>query len=351
MDIVRTTIADEVGVPLKELTLATDLAELGVDSLLSLNILDRLNKLGISLDAGMLASSQTIQDIATHLGLSEHETERRVSEPEPISLTDGPPFATSVPLQGSTSPDRKILFLFPDGAGSATSYLTLPSIAPDVMVYGLNCPWLRTPQDLVCSLEDYVAKFVVEIRRRQPSGPYYFGGWSAGGILAYEAAQQFARQGERTEKLILLDSPDPVGIQSPPERMYDFLESLDLFGMKGREAPTWLRPHFAAFITMLDQYKPVPFMKGSTPETHIIYARDGLCKNPGDPRPVERPDDPREMRWLLNNRVDFGGGGWRELVGPRDLHVSVIDDCNHYTMLSSAADKLAVSIADCLALR
>lgn len=365
MATVRATIAEEVGIPLEELTATTDLLDLGVDSLLSLTIIEKLNQLDIEIPSNLLAENHTLQEIektlfqydmlpqprAPHLPVVEQDI--LLDRLTPTAF-DGPPYATSVRLQGSSKDPRRILWLFPDGAGAATSYSSLPAISPDTVVHGLNCPWLKTPEDLRCSLPHYVSKFITEIRRRQPVGPYNFGGWSAGGILAYEAAQQLARQGQKTAKLILLDSPNPVGIQSPPKQMYDFLESLDMFAMSGRKPPSWLRPHFTAFINMLDQYHPVAFSTMATPVTHIIYARDGLCKNPGDLRPElpeGGPEDTREMQWLLNNRTNFSGGGWRDLVGEKNLRISVVDEANHYTMLrtTESARKVSQLIASSLA--
>ncbi|KAL9094495.1 MAG: hypothetical protein Q9165_003345 [Trypethelium subeluteriae] len=370
---VRAIIAEQVGIGVEELTMSADLSELGIDSLLSLTIIGKLNEVGIEAPSSLLVEKSTLQEIVEtllpkrtqskpgtidRLALQQNETQTdsvpvgqdRTPDHSTAAALDGPPYATSVRLQGSSTNPKKTLFLFPDGAGSATSYVSLPTISSNLVVFGLNCPWMKTPQDLRCSLPQYVSKFIKEIRRRQPVGPYYFGGWSAGGILAYEAAQQLAREGQTAAQLILFDSPDPIGIQSPPQRMYDFLESLNMFGLDGREPPSWLRPHFAAFITMLDQYRPVPFLAKAGPTTHLIYARDGLCKNPGDPRPEVRPDDPREMHWLLNNRTDFSGGGWRDLVGSQNLRVSVVDNTNHYTMLAKVDSARAVAkiIADCL---
>lgn len=358
MATVRATIAKEVGIPIKESDATTHLLDLGVDPVLSLTITKELNQLGVEIPSKFPMENQALQGIqkallqddtlprprAPHLPVEERDV-----LPDRLNPTvfDGPPHATSVRLQGSSKDSRRILWLFPDGAGSATSYSTLPAISPHWAVHGLSCPWLKTPQDLRCSLPEYVSKFLIEIRRRQPVGPYNFGGWSAGGILAFEAAQQLARQDQTTAKLILLDSPNPIGIQSPPEAMYDFLESLDLFAMKGREPPEWLRPHFTAFITMLDQYLPVPFSSPvGAPITRIIYARDGLCKNPGDPRPelpLDGAEDTREMTWLLNNRTSFSGEGWKDLVGEKNLRVSVVDDANHYTMLRTAGSAKRIS--------
>lgn len=261
-----------------------------------------------------------------------------------LGTFDGPLYATSVRLQGSSRKFKRILWLFPDGAGSATSYSSLSAISSDTVVYGPGCHWLKTPR--VFAAPSHNMFLITEIRGRQPVGPYNLGGWSAGGILAYEAAQNLARQGQVTAKLILIDSPNPVGIRSPSKEMYDFLESLDMFSMNNRKPPDWLRPHFTAFVQMLDQYHPAIFSHMTTPMTHIIYARDGLVKNPGDPRPKVPEvgtEDTREMQWQLNNRTDFSGGGWRDLVGDKNLRTSLVDDANHYTMLRTTESALKVS--------
>ena len=364
MAAVRAAIAGEVGISLEELTATTDLPDLGVDSLLSLTIIGKLNQLDIEVPSDLLIEKHTLQEIektlfpvdmipqarAPHLPIVKQEI---ALDRLPPTAIDGPPYATSVRLQGSSKSPRKILWLFPDGAGSAASYTLLPAISPDIVVYGLNCPWLETPQDLHCSLPQYVSKFIPEIRRGQPMGPYYFAGWSAGGILAYEAAQQLAIQGQPTARLILLDSPNPVGIQSLPQQMYDFLESLDMFSMSGGKPPSWLRPHFTAIIEMLSKHHPVAFSPKAAPTTHIIYARDGLCKNPEDRRPEvadASANDARDMQWLLNNRTDFSGSDWRDLVGEKNLRVSVVDEANHYTLLrkTESAKKVSQLIASCL---
>ena len=339
IDVIRATIAEEIGVALEDLTLSTSFSELGMDSLLVLTVMSKLGEvLEMDLPQALLVQNDTLDEVEKALDLkpkgpsgnkSPVGAAPEVAQPGP----DTPPHATSVLLQGNVKTAKKTLFLFPDGSGSATSYASLPKVSPDVIVYGLNCPWMKTPQDMKCSLEQLTTKYLAEIRRRQLKGPYYFGGWSAGGICAYEAAQQLARNGEETARLILIDSPNPIGLENPPQRMYDFFESLDFFGMNGKAPPSWLRPHFDAFISILDDYKVRPFA-GPPLETHIVYARDGICKHSGDPRPEIRPDDPREMLWLLNNRTDFSGNGWDELVGAKNLKIHVLDNVNHFSMVA-----------------
>lgn len=338
IDIIRATIAKETGVSLEELTPSTSFSELGIDSLLSLTIMGKLGEVvDTELPQTMLADSDNMSEVEKALGLKRKGAELKINPLATFSKVipfdpETPPHATSVKLQGNPKTATKILFLFPDGSGSATSYASIPKLSPNILVYGLNCPWMKTPQDMKCSLEQLSTKYLVEIRRRQPKGPYYFGGWSAGGICAFEAAQQLASHGEGTERLILIDSPNPVGLENPPKRMYDFFESLDFFGTNGKAPPSWLRPHFTAFISTLDHYKVKPFA-GPPLKTHLVYARDGICKHPSDPRPEIRPDDPREMLWLLNNRTDFSGRGWDDLVGKGNLKVQVLDEVNHFSMV------------------
>jgi naphtho-gamma-pyrone polyketide synthase len=401
-------ILEEAQMNESELNLDAELTDLGVDSLLSLNIASRLrDELGIDLPSSTLMNHSTVREFVVFAGgevssdsssvqsessarddddqftdttsidgdtpdeaafieRSDKSSRVEVSGRAKASVTkrsdatsashsdhsfdvSAAPQATSVLLQGSSRNAKKNLFLFPDGAGSATSYYALTDISPDVAVYGLNCPWLKTPQNLKCSLEQYVSKFIVEIRRRQPTGPYHFGGASAGGILAYEAAQQLP-QTDRVETMILLDSPDPVGLENPTQRMYDFLDSMGMFGIGSNHAPAWLRPHFDAFLAMLDAYKVKKFVGPSPPIAHMFYARDGMCQDERASGFEMRPDDPREMLWLLNNRLDFSGAGWNSLVGGENLRVSVLDGVNHYTIMQGGLhmEKLCKSIARAL---
>lgn len=47
------------------------------------------------------------------------------------------------------------------------------------------------------------------MRQIQPEGPYLIGGFSGGGITAYEIAQQLKAAGEAVDALVLLDTPLP----------------------------------------------------------------------------------------------------------------------------------------------
>ncbi|KOS48209.1 hypothetical protein ACN38_g825 [Penicillium nordicum] len=369
---IASILAEEIGVVPEDLNGDVNLAEMGLDSLMSLTVLGKIREdLDLDLPGEFFIENQTLDDIETTLDLKP-----RLAPAEPIRLPEQIPVqapvvapstapqhppATSILLQGNPKTATQRLFLFPDGSGSATSYATIPGISPDVCVYGLNCPYMRTPENLKFSLDELTAPYVAEIRRRQPTGPYNFGGWSAGGICAYDAARQLIfEEGERVERLLLLDSPFPIGLEKLPPRLYSFFDTIGLFGEGKAPPPKWLLPHFLAFIDSLDAYKAVPFpytdpkLADKLPKTFMVWAKDGVCSKPGDARPAPAADgsaDPREMLWLLNNRTDLGPNGWDTLVGPKHVGgITVMEDANHFTMTrGEKAKELATFIANSMA--
>lgn len=351
-----TILADEIGVNEEEVLNAPSLAELGLDSLMSLSVLGRLREeLNVDLpvdfffDADMTTIRKKLLDDSLVPKIPGSIT--TISKPiigasTPASI----PAATSVLLQGNLTTARKVLFLFPDGSGSATSYATLPLVAPDVAVVGLNCPYMKRPRDMKCALQDLTAPYLAEICRRQAHGPYYLGGWSAGGICAYDAASMLMVAGEQVAALILLDSPNPIRLEKLPVRMYDFLNSAGMFGSGGsKPPPEWLLPHFLAFIDALALYEPKPLAPGMSPITHAIWAADGVYRSTGGKRLKEQPDDTREMKWLLNDRTVFGPNGWDELVGTKNLKIEILEGANHFTMMDGPQSlRLSRFLARCM---
>lgn len=365
-------LAEEIGVTPDELQGNSNLGEMGLDSLMSLTVLGKIREtLDIDLPGEFFIENQTLDDIAETLDLKPKTApapapaepmrfpeEIQVEAPKPKSRSAiQHPAATSILLQGNPKTATQKLFLFPDGSGSATSYATIPGISPDVCVYGLNCPYMRTPENLNFSLDELTFPYVAEIRRRQPTGPYNFGGWSAGGICAYDAARHLIfEEGERVERLLLLDSPFPIGLEKLPRRLYRFFDEIGLFGEGKAPPPKWLLPHFLAFIDSLDAYKASPFpfndskLADKIPKTYMVWAKEGVCGKPNDPRPAPAEDgspDPREMLWLLNDRTDLGPNGWDTLVGPKNVGgITVMEGANHFTMTrGEKAKDLAAFIA------
>lgn len=65
------------------------------------------------------------------------------------------------------------------------------------------------------SVEDIAATYLKELRNARPHGPYVLGGYSFGGIVAYEMARQLTALGETVPLLVLLDAYAPAeGLRS-----------------------------------------------------------------------------------------------------------------------------------------
>ena len=62
------------------------------------------------------------------------------------------------------------------------------------------------PDEAGLTLEAIAARMVEDLRRVQPSGPYRLAGYSMGGKIVHEIAQQLHRSGERVAMLAILDT-------------------------------------------------------------------------------------------------------------------------------------------------
>ena len=102
------------------------------------------------------------------------------------------------------------LFLVHSLAGELT---WLPHLAHRIdaarPIYGFAAPGLNVKASFFGSLEGMASAYLAALRSVQPGGPYLFGGYSFGGIVAYEMARQAAQAGDQIGKLILIDSYTP----------------------------------------------------------------------------------------------------------------------------------------------
>src|SRR5262249_13592860 len=102
---------------------------------------------------------------------------------------------------------KRLLFLVHPLGGEPVPYRALARlIKSPVRVVGL-C-W-RPAEARETSLEELAAIHLTQMRAIQPEGPYLIAGWSFGGVLAYEIAQQLITNGAAVEFLGLIDA-NPV---------------------------------------------------------------------------------------------------------------------------------------------
>jgi amino acid adenylation domain-containing protein len=106
-----------------------------------------------------------------------------------------------------TEGSRRPLFLVHAIGGNVLSYKRLDAhLPPDQPIYAFQAAGLKDNRADAVTIEEMASTYISALRSVQPEGPYYLGGFSAGGTVAYEMAQQLQRQGEQVATLILFDS-------------------------------------------------------------------------------------------------------------------------------------------------
>lgn len=360
--VIRSTIAEEMGMDIKEIHDSIDLSQIGMDSLMSLAILGTLReRTGHVFSPDFLIENTTIEHIKVSLGIVEPTKKKRTGPLSDATRTDEKelgrdlrhatniektdtfdlkayPPAHVVLLSGNLKTAKRKLFVLPDGSGAAFSYASIPPLDDETVVYGLNCPFMRKPEEFTIGVPAVTKIYIDAIKTRQPAGPYLLAGWSAGGVLAYEMTRQLVERGERVEKLILIDSPYPIKLEALPPVFHQFCNEIGLLGDGKSTPPSWLLPHFRATVRELTAYSELlestEIDTSNMPATTLIWARDGVVKNPDDPKPEwdEGVPMPNSMDWLVNNRHNLGDNGWELLVGKgRTRCVSM--EGNHFTMM------------------
>ncbi|MDR2093842.1 MAG: hypothetical protein LBP58_11125 [Azoarcus sp.] len=91
--------------------------------------------------------------------------------------------------------------------GNVVCYAALArEFPPEQPLYGIQASGLHGEEDAIDNLDAMASRYVDAITSVQDSGPYLLGGWSAGGNIAYEIAQQLTRRGEIVAFLGLIDA-------------------------------------------------------------------------------------------------------------------------------------------------
>ncbi|KAF7858490.1 hypothetical protein EAF04_009090 [Stromatinia cepivora] len=255
-----------------------------------------------------------------------------------------PTKVTSMLLHRATSGSSgRNLFLCPDGFGSGAVFGSLVPLLDrinDVSVYALNSPFLKNKPDLEDppTIEEFAAIYVAEIKRRQPKGPYLLGGYSIGGVIAYEAARQLLEDGNEVERLFLIDAACPTFVTSLPSSLADFLDLINQTSVvkedriqEKTKGQSIKNDHFTLARHQLLRYQVSPLPGRKIPQATLFSAREGVDKQDQVPRPKALPEEEKIAGWFLDDRTDDGSLGWNELLSS----VSVVRaDGNHFSMMT-----------------
>jgi aspartate racemase len=187
------------------------------------------------------------------------------------------------------------------------------------------------------------------MQRVQPGGPYLLAGYSFGGTLAYEMAQQLVAAGHQVDLVALFDSfpPGVVRTKSPLRRLPVHL------GHLLRDGPGGARRHLGLVAQRIRQ-RISALINGPAPiAPHSADALRALCTDAYQSyRPPKYPGDIvlfcaiERDGWMDFSVVDYLNG-WSELVGGEITVYNV--SATHSTILDPAnLDELANQIKQCL---
>ncbi|HYX14919.1 MAG TPA: amino acid adenylation domain-containing protein [Nostoc sp.] len=172
--------------------------DLGGNSLLAIRLLDQINKqFERDLPLSNLFLNQTIESLAIAL----------------YSKTDSLACFPLVPIQpnGSNPPFFCVHPIF----GVVFPYYELAhQLGENQPFYGLQ-PIGIDGETPLTRIEDMASRYIEALRSVQPKGPYFIGGWSFGGWVAFEMAQQLQNSGEEVALLAVLDTVAPIKSNLP----------------------------------------------------------------------------------------------------------------------------------------
>jgi thioesterase domain-containing protein/acyl carrier protein len=165
--------------------------DLGGHSFLAVRLMGRIRqRFERDLPLSILFSRGTVEHLATFL----RDREAPVFHP------------VLVPIQ--TAGSKPPFFCVHPVGGSVLCYADLArSLGPDQPFYGLQAPALNGGG--APSLGDLAQLYVRQLRQVEPKGPYRLGGWSMGGLVAFEMARQLQEQGEAVALVALIDAVLP----------------------------------------------------------------------------------------------------------------------------------------------
>ena len=154
--------------------------------------------------------------------------------------------------------DKRPLFLVAPAGGHVFPYIHLTRLlGADQPCYGLQSKGLEEGQEPDARIEDMASYYIHALRTVQPTGPYLLAGWSMGGVVAFEMAQQLLAQNERVALLALIDGRIPTTDESFPEQDAEALALVErYFGVSfgSRESLAAL-PDDEQLAFVLDQAK------------------------------------------------------------------------------------------------
>ena len=240
--------------------------ELGGHSLLAVRLFALIDKrLGKKLPLAALFRGATVE------GLADIVRQNSLSETS----------SSLIPIQPCGN--KRPLFLVHPAGGHVFPFVGLAQcLGPDQPCYGLQARGVEEGQEPHTRIEEMAACYIEAIRSVQPEGPYLLGGWSMGGEIAFEMAQQLHARGERVALLALLDARIPSSAENVADEDFEATLMADVvryFGLSTEFSESLaLLPHDELLARVLEQGKRAGLIPADI-EASQAHRLIDLCKS------------------------------------------------------------------------
>ena len=257
-----------------------DFFEVGGHSLIAIRLMSRIAK-----ELGVRFQLVTIFDAPTIAGLAAKVLEARpdldaelaaaatstsvtaaatAASVAPASATTAPPAHKSL-VTISPSGDKAPLFIVHGAGGNVLFLWSLArAMAGARPIYGFQAIGVDGHDMPDPSIEVMAARYVADLRAEH-EGPYILGGYSGGGVVAFEMVRQLRELGDDVRYLVLFDSVPP-GRADPPE----LTRWRNIFGHVARRGLGPLKPYIKEHLKM--QLRRV--LPGKTGPDHVAEQRE-----------------------------------------------------------------------------
>ncbi|KAG6829310.1 Type I Iterative PKS [Tricholoma furcatifolium] len=271
---VKDVLSSVLDLSVHEIDDDADLEDLGLDSLTSIEALHAFRtEFGLELSNNLFTSLRTPRALQTYLSsqLSKPSTlssyvekhEKNLSSPSP---TNTEAISTILRLNHnplliqSSNSGRHPLFLLHDGSGLVNYYERLSSLNRSVWaIYNPNFTTSRSWESV-----QQMAKVYAHDIAHSTVGPVLLGGWSFGGVAAYEVGRHLELMGRSVLGILLIDAPSPIAHIPLSEAVIG-----SVLNFEGRstnsEIGRLMKAQFSMNSRLLCTYKPEPFLRDCPP--------------------------------------------------------------------------------------